>query len=271
MFIIFNEDFEFKGKSISPVILGNAPFLADSYFGHRTRLYNMDLLRNPGNVSKIIEKSYECGVRSINLANFGSVCEAFDMACDNGVEMQAVSTLGKTDMNYVMPNYKQAKEEAAIDEDIEKLSKYDNAMMLIDEFLVDDYDWDYLMGILDKINDTGFPAGLITSFPFKTSEKLLESPLAEDKNLFDYYMIPVNKVAYMMDCPQFLDAEKEKLALMLKDLDKKVIVSKIMAVGIQRPQDAFEFLKTLDYADMVAVGIASEHEAEETFGILNKI
>ena len=261
MFIIFNEDFEFKGKSISPVILGNAPFLADSYFGHRTRLYNMDLLRNPGNVSKIIEKSYECGVRSINLANFGSVCEAFDMACDNGVEMQAVSTLGKTDMNYVMPNYKQAKEEAAIDEDIEKLSKYDNAMMLIDEFLVDDYDWDYLMGILDKINDTGFPAGLITSFPFKTSEKLLESPLAEDKNLFDYYMIPVNKVAYMMDCPQFLDAEKEKLALMLKDLDKKVIVSKIMAVGIQRPQDAFEFLKTLDYADMVAVGIASEHEA----------
>ena len=50
--------------------MGNAPFLADSYFGHRTRLYNLDLLRNPNNVSKIIEKSYECGVRSINLANY---------------------------------------------------------------------------------------------------------------------------------------------------------------------------------------------------------
>ena len=49
--------------------MGNAPFLADAYFGHRTRLYNLDLLRNPNNVSKIIEKSYECGVRSINLAN----------------------------------------------------------------------------------------------------------------------------------------------------------------------------------------------------------
>ena len=234
--------------------MGNAPFLADSYFGHRTRLYNLDLLRNPNNVSKIIEKSYECGVRSINLANFGSVC-----------------TLGKTDMNYVMPNYKQAREEATIDEDIEKLSQYDNAVMLIDEFLVDDYDWDFLMGILDKINDTGISAGLITSFPFKTSQKLLESPLVEDKGLFDYYMIPVNKVAYMMDCPQFLDDEKDQLALMLKELDKKVIINKILAVGIQRPQEAFEFLKTLDYADMVAIGIASEHEAEETFGILNKM
>ena len=87
--------------------------------------------------------------------------------------------------------------------------------MLIDEFLVDDYDWDFLMGILDKINDIGISAGLITSFPFKTSQKLLESPLVEDKGLFDYYMIPVNKVAYMMDCPQFLDDEKDQLALML--------------------------------------------------------
>ena len=251
--------------------MGNAPFLADSYFGHRTRLYNLDLLRNPSNVSKIIEKSYECGVRSINLANFGSICEAFDIACENGVEMQVVSTLGKTDMNYVMPNYKQAREEATIDEDIEKLSQYDNAMMLIDEFLVDDYDWDFLMSILDKINDTGISAGLITSFPFKTSQKLLKSPLIEDKGLFDYYMIPVNKVAYMMDCPQFLDDEKDQLALMLKELDKKVIINKILAVGIQRPQEAFEFLKTLDYADMVAIGIASEHEAEETFGVLNKM
>ena len=195
----------------------------------------------------------------------------FDIACENGVEMQVVSTLGKTDMNYVMPNYKQAREEATIDEDIEKLSQYDNAVMLIDEFLVDDYDWDFLMGILDKINDTGISAGLITSFPFKTSQKLLESPLVEDKGLFDYYMIPVNKVAYMMDCPQFLDDEKDQLALMLKELDKKVIINKILAVGIQRPQEAFEFLKTLDYADMVAIGIASEHEAEETFGILNKM
>ena len=101
MFIIFSEDLEFKGKSIHRVVLGNAPFLADAYFGHRTRLYNLDLLRNPKNVSKIIEKSYGCGVRSINLANKENLLKAFDMACENGVEMQAVSTLVKDTEHYL--------------------------------------------------------------------------------------------------------------------------------------------------------------------------
>ena len=215
MFIIFSEDLEFKGKSIPRVVLGNAPFLADAYFGHRTRLYNLDLLRNPNNVSKIIEKSYECGVRSINLANNENLLKAFDMACENGVEMKAVSTIGKTEMDYVMPNFNQAREEATWKEDIEKLAQYDNSMMLVDEFLIDAYDWDFICEILDAINDRGIPAGIITSFPFKTSEKLLDSPILEDKSLFDFYMIPVNKLGYMMDVPDFrLDKQNELKALL---------------------------------------------------------
>lgn len=271
MFIIFNDNFSFKGKDISPVILGNAPFLADAYFGHRTRLYNMDLLRNPTNVSKIIEKSYDCGVKSINLANNDNLLKAFKMACDNGVSMQAISTIGKTDMDYVMPNYAQARAEANWQEDIDKLSEFDNVVMLIDEFLVDDYDWDYLSKILESINDIGISAGLITSFPFKTTEKIITSPLMEDKTLFDFYMVPINKVAYMMDVPEFLKPNQLKLENLLSKIDKKIIINKILAVGIQRPEEAFEFLKTLDYVDMVALGIASENEAEETFNILKKM
>ena len=64
---------------------------------------------------------------------------------------------------------------------------------------------------------------------------------------------------------------QEKLSGLLEKIDKKVIINKILAVGIQRPQEAFDFLKTQDYADMVAVGIASANEAEETFGIIDKI
>ena len=41
-----------------------------------------------------------------------------------------------------------------------------------------------------------------------------------------------------------------------------------MAAGILTPGDAFDFLKTLDYVDLMTVGIASEAEAEETFGLL---
>ena len=271
MFIIFNQDLEFKGKSIPRVVLGNAPFLADAYFGHRTRLYNLDLLRNPKNVSKIIEKSYECGVRSINLANKENLLKAFDMACENGVEMQAVSTIGKTEMDYVFPNYEQAKMEATWKEDIENLAGYDNSMMLIDEFLVDTYDWEFITEILDAINDAGIPSGIITSFPFKTSEELIDSPIVKDKGLFDFYMIPVNKLGYMMDVPDFRADKQVELKALLDKIDKKVIINKILAVGIQRPEEAFNFLNTLDFADMVSIGIASEREAEESFGVLNKI
>ena len=233
-----NEDLEFKGKSIPRVVLGNAPFLADAYFGHRTRLYNLDLLRNPNNVSKIIEKSYECGVRSINLANKENLLKAFKIACDNGVEMQSVSTIGKTEMDYVFPNYEQAKMEATWKEDIENLAQFDNSVMLVDEFLVDTYDWDFITEIL---------------------------------GLFDFYMIPVNKLGYMMDIPDFRSDKQDELKGMLDKIDKKIIINKILAVGIQRPEEAFNFLNTLDFADMVSVGIASEREAEETFSILNKI
>ena len=271
MFIIFNEDLEFKGKSISRVVLGNAPFLADAYFGHRTRLYNLDLLRNPKNVSKIIEKSYECGVRSINLANKENLLKAFEIACENGVEMQAVSTIGKTEMDYVMPNYEEARREATWKEDIENLAGFDNAVMLVDEFLVDSYDWDFIADILDAINDTGISSGIITSFPFKTSEQLIDSPVLEDKSLFDFYMIPVNKLGYMMDVPDFRLDKQAELKGLLDKIDKKVIINKILAVGIQRPAEAFNFLNTLDFAEMVSVGIASEREAEETFVILKDI
>ena len=271
MFIIFNENLEFKGKSIPRVVLGNAPFLADAYFGHRTRLYNLDLLRNPSNVSKIIEKSYECGVKSINLANKESLLKAFDMASRNGVEMKAVSTIGKTEMDYVIPNYDEARREATWKEDIENLAQFDNSLMLVDEFLVDAYDWDFITEILDAINDAGIPSGIITSFPFKTSLEIIDSPILEDKNLFDFYMVPVNKLGYMMDVPHFRSDKQEELKMLLGKIDKKIIINKILAVGIQRPEEAFNFLNTLDFADMVSVGIASQREAEETFSILNKI
>ncbi len=271
MFIIFENDLKFKEKDIPRVILGNAPFLADAYFGHRTRLYNLDLLRNPKRVAGIIEKSYDLGVRSINLANNDNLLKAFKIATDNGVDMKVVSTLGKTDMNYVFPDYNQAREEATIKEDIEKLAQFDNSVMLIDEFLVDAYDWDYLTKILEAINDEGINAGLITSFPYKTTEKLLDSPLVEDKSLFDFYMVPVNKVAYMMDCDDFRENNQIKLANLLKDINKKIIINKILATGIQQPKEAFEFLKTLDYVDMLAIGIASEIEAEQTFTTLKEV
>ena len=79
----------------------------------------------------------------------------------------------------------------------------------------------------------------------------------------------VEEVNYLMDL--FMIAFNRELKALLDKIDKKVIINKILAVGIQRPEEAFNFLKTLDFADMVSVGIASLKEAEETFGTLSKI
>jgi hypothetical protein len=46
------------------------------------------------------------------------------------------------------------------------------------------------------------------------------------------------------------------------------MANKILAVGILNPEEALDFLKTLDYVDMVTLGVASEKESEETFNLL---
>lgn len=270
MIKIFQDNLIFKNREFPRTILGYAPFTSEGYFGHRTRLYELDLKRNPQNIANIIKKSWEIGVRGINLVNDDSLLEAYDLTLKDDVDMDILATIGHSNIDYVFPNYEKAKK-VNWKEDIEVLSNYNCSMILIDEFLVDSYDWDFIINILDEINDTGLSPGLISSFPFKTTEELLKSPLVEDKDLFDFYMVPINKLAYMMDCPFFLDENRGQLKNLLTKLNKKIIVNKILAAGIQMPSEAFNFLKTLDFVDMLTVGVASTKEADETFTTLRDI
>lgn len=178
--------------------------------------------------------------------------------------MSVVGIVGKTDVNYMFPDMEKAKK-ADWREDIETLSKYNPSIIFIDEFIVDSYDWDLLEKILLTIKNKGYISGIITSFPFKTTEKLLKSPILD---LFDFYMVPVNKLGYMMDTDSFLDENRANLSNLLNKLNKKIAINKILATGIQMPEEAFNFLKTMDYADMVTIGVSSEKEAEENFELL---
>ncbi|MDR2623610.1 MAG: hypothetical protein LBC39_03410 [Methanobrevibacter sp.] len=261
MIIIFDGYINFKNKKIPEVLLGTAPFTAETYFGHRARLYELDLYQNPENMAKVIKKSFELGVKGINLNTNPMLIEGFEIAISQGVEMDVVGIIGKTDVNYMFPNMEEAKK-ADWRWDIEKLSKYDPSIIFIDEFIVDSYDWDLLEKILITVKNKGYISGIITSFPFKTTKKLLKSPI---RDLFDFYMIPVNKLGYMMDTDSFLDENRVNLSNLLDELDKKVVVNKILAAGVQMPKEAFNFLKTLNYVDMVTIGVSSGREAEEDF------
>ena len=245
--------------------MGSAPFTGESYFGHRSRLYQLDLSRNPENIAKIIKKANDLGVNAVNLINNSYLIEGVEQAQVENIKV--IATIGKTDVDYVFPNFEKAKK-ANWKEDIRILSKFNTPIMLIDEFITDSYDFKLLEEILNEIKNHGAFSGLITSFPFKTTKKLINSPIID---LFDFYMVPINKLGYMMDSEFFMDGERKELATLLEKLDKKIIVSKILACGIQDPNEAFNFLKTLDYVDMVTIGVASEEEVEIDFELLNNL
>lgn len=178
--------------------------------------------------------------------------------------MDIIATIGKVEVDYLNPDYEESRNVDYLSE-IEMFKSLNAKVMLVDEFIVDRYDWDFIGDILENINKHSL-SGLITSFPFKTTKEIISSNL--NKDLFDFYMIPINQLAYMMDSPSFLQKERDELKDLLLAIDKKIIASKILAAGIQMPKEAFNFMDKLDYIDLVTIGVASEKEVKEDFEVL---
>ena len=263
---MFIEDLEFKDKSIPKAILGYGPFMAEPYFGHRARIYQIDLYSTPQNIADVIIESYNQGIRAINLVNDPNLLEAYDIACENDCKMKVIATIGKSDVDYLNPNYEVAKE-VDWDEDIELFSKYDCPLMLVDEFIVDAQDWRLTSKILTEINNSGSLSGLVTAFPLKTSTLL---PDNMDLNLFDFFMVPFNSLSYMMDISAFNSSQREEFKQKLLSLDKKIIATRALAAGVLKPKEAFTFFKSIDYIDAISIGVASCDEAKEDFSLLKE-
>lgn len=240
--------------------------MAEPYFGHRARIYQIDLYDNPQNIADVIIESYNQGIRAINLVNDDKLLEAFDIASESGCKMKVIATIGKSDVDYLNPNYDVAKE-VDWDKDIELFSSYDCPLMLIDEFIVDGYDWKLTSKILSQINSTGSLSGLITAFPSKTTDLLKDNI---DMDLFDFYMIPYNSLSYMMDISAFNNDQRQEFIKKIMSLNKKIIATRIFAAGVLKPQDAFEFFKNVDFVDAISFGVASVDEAKEDFSLLSK-
>ena len=264
--MMFFEDLEFKGKSIPQTILGYGPFMAELYYGHRSRLYLDDLYSNPQNAADVIIESYNQGIRAINLVNDSNLLKAYDLAVDAGCEMKVIATIGKSDVDYLNPNYEVAKE-VDWDDDIELFSTYDCPLMLVDEFIVDGYDWKLTSKILSEINNTGSLSGIVTAFPSKTTD-LLKDNL--DMDLFDFYMIPFNSLSYMMDINAFNASQRQEFVDRVLSLNKKIIATRVLAAGVLKPKEAFTFLKTADYIDAICMGVAKIEEVIEDFPLLKE-
>ena len=242
---------ELEGEKLPRTLLGTSPFIGAAQFGHRARLYQLDLYQKPGNMAKIIKRSYELGIRGIQLLPYPNVIEALQMAQKDGCNLEIIGT--------ILPDQEE--------KDINLFAGLDASAMLLHAVITDRENWNFIAEKLESIADSGAIPGLVTHTPFRTTRKLLESPIIK---LFQLYMIPVNRLGYLMDCDTHGPTQRSELRNLIQQLDKKIIAKKLLAAGIMTPDNAFDYLKTLDYVDMVAVGIASEDEAQNTFEILAK-
>lgn len=240
--------------------------MAELYYGHRSRLYLDDLYNNPEYACEVITEAYNQGIRAINLVNNPNLLKAYDLAVDAGCEMKVIATIGKSDVDYLNPNYEIAKE-VDWDEDIELFSTYDCPLMLVDEFIVDGYDWKLTSKILSEIKNTGPLSGLVTSFPSKTTDLI---PGNLDMDLFDFYMIPFNSISYMMDINAFNASQRQEFVDRVLSLNKKIIATRVLAAGVLNPKEAFTFLKNVDYIDAISIGVAKVEEAREDFSLLKE-
>lgn len=249
---MFDGSIQVSNKDIPRTLLGSSPFVAAPQFGHRARLYQLDFYNNPENIVKIIQKSFEMGVKGFHIMPEPPVIEAIKLARDIGIEMDIVGT--------IMPETE--------DEDIELFSDLGAVSVMLHGTLTDGADWDFIEEKLLKIRETGAVSGLVTHSPFKTTTRLLDSSVMD---LFDIYSIPVNKLGYLMDCDVYNEQVRDELDTMMKELNKTIMVRNVLAAGVLNPEEALKYLKTVDFADIVVLGIASVDEANETFSLLGSL
>ena len=89
-----------NGQKLPRTLLGTSPFIGAPQFGHRARLYILDLYRKPEAMAKIMVKSYQLGVRGIQLLPYPPVVEALEIARDEGCPLDIIGTTRPEEENH---------------------------------------------------------------------------------------------------------------------------------------------------------------------------
>lgn len=240
--------------TFNEIILGTSPFIFAPQFGHRTRLYELDFEKQPENIQKILDKSYELGVHKILFNRSEDLELALDMSIQNGNDWEVI---GKTDGEH-------------FEEDLTTFSKYNTTTIMLDGFFIDENinnnNFEEISKYLREIKSNGYVPAIETRTPFKNIPKIVESVIDE----FEEIMLPLNFYGYMMDCNFLTNENKEKIQDLLSTLNKKIIANRTLATGILQPKEAYEFISKVDCVNSVCVGVAKVEEAEETFSIINE-
>jgi hypothetical protein len=228
------------GKARIPrILLGTSPFIGASQFGSRAHFYYEHFYGKPRNIAKIILKAVDLGVTGVQVLPFRPVFEALKAVERELKErLTLVGTIGPDDP---LSN-------------IHDFQSFNTVAMLLHGETTDRRDLRKISEMLNRMHATDCLAGLVTHEPLSTLNWLQKNDLD-----IDLLMVPFNKLGI------FMDADPSRVGEAIKRLGKPVIGKKVLAAGYLRPEGALSYVAQSGCIDIVALGIASEQEAEETF------
>jgi hypothetical protein len=227
------------GKAKVPrILLGTSPFIGAGQFGSRAAFYYRHFYENPENIVKIICKAVDLGVTGVQVLPLPRIFSALNAAeRELGEKLTIVGTIGPENP---LGN-------------IKEFQQFKTVAMLLHGQITDRRNTREIEKLLNEVHATNCLAGLATHFPSSTLNWLKEASLD-----VDLVMLPFNQMG------MFMDAEPTKIAEKIRRLRKPIIGKKVLAAGYLHPKDALNYVAKQGCIDIVALGVASEKEAEET-------
>lgn len=228
------------GKARVPrILLGTSPFVGAGQFGSRAQFYYEHFYKKPKNIVKIVLKAVDLGVTGVQALPFRPIFRALKAVERELKErLTIVGTIGPDDP---LSN-------------IRDFQAFNTVAMLLHGEITDKRNSKRILELLNKVHAADCLAGLVTHKPLSTLNWLLKTDLD-----IDLLMVPFNKLG------MFMDADPVKVAEAIRRLGKPIIGKKALAAGYLPPEDALTYVAQSGCIDIVALGVASEQEAKETF------
>ncbi len=233
------------GKAKIPrILLGTSPFIGAGQFGTKAYFYYEHFYKKPKNIEKIVLKAVDLGVTGVQVLPFRPIFRALkDVETKLKERLKIVGTIGSEDPV----------------SNIRDFQAFKTVAMLLHGEITDKRDARKISELLNRIHATDCVAGLVTHNPLSTLSWLPKTDLD-----IDLIMVPFNKLGMFMDAHPLMVAEA------IERFGKPVIGKKILAAGHLPSKEALSYVAESGCIDIVALGIASEEEAEETFAAATK-
>jgi hypothetical protein len=229
---------------LPPVSLGTSPFLGAGQFGRRAQVYYRRFYLQPENMISLIIKAAELGIRAVQLVAYKGIIEAFKEAQERiSGKLHSTVVIGLEDWQRELMDVTQLKP----------------AIIFIHARLSDSLNFSLMSQICQEIRERGLIPGCATHFPERTIASI-------DREELDIkaYLAPVNSRGL------FMGPSPDKALEVIKQTNKIVIAKKVLAAGNLPPEEGIAYISGIGHIKGLALGIASEREAEETFHIALK-